>query len=136
MPSWIMLKDFGRHGNRCCPSSAKDAPFLTRVGSEAQWRNVEHLVEYESWNRDPWAEARAHTVEHEVVAAGVKNARVCDAMRTVPRHESVPVSMRRQAPPKPARHLSPRRLFSGAALATAKASIGKILVPAFASIPR
>ena len=41
-------------------------------------------------NRDPWAEARARMVEHEVVAAGVKDARVCDAIRATPRHEFVP----------------------------------------------
>jgi protein-L-isoaspartate(D-aspartate) O-methyltransferase len=48
-------------------------------------------------NRDPWAEARAHMVEHEIVAAGVKDARVCDAMRAVPRHEFVSAAMRRYA---------------------------------------
>ena len=48
-------------------------------------------------NRDPWAEARARMVEYEVVAAGVKDARVCDAMRTVPRHEFIPAAMRRYA---------------------------------------
>ncbi len=48
-------------------------------------------------SRDPWAEARAHMVEHEIVAAGVKDARVCEAMRTVPRHEFVAASMRRYA---------------------------------------
>ena len=48
-------------------------------------------------NRDPWAEARAQMVEHEVIAAGVKDARVCDAMRVIPRHEFVSASMRRYA---------------------------------------
>ena len=48
-------------------------------------------------NRDPWAEARAHMVEHEVVAAGVKDGRVLDAMRATPRHEFVAASMRRYA---------------------------------------
>jgi protein-L-isoaspartate(D-aspartate) O-methyltransferase len=48
-------------------------------------------------SRDPWADARAHMVEHEVVAAGVKDARVCDAMRAIPRHEFVSASMRRYA---------------------------------------
>jgi hypothetical protein len=47
--------------------------------------------------RDPWTQVRASMVENEVVAAGVKDARVCDAMRAVPRHEFVPVSMRRYA---------------------------------------
>jgi protein-L-isoaspartate(D-aspartate) O-methyltransferase len=48
-------------------------------------------------NRDPWAEARARMVEQEVMAAGVKDPRVCDAMRTTPRHEFVAQAMRRYA---------------------------------------
>ena len=48
-------------------------------------------------NRDPWAETRARLVEYEVVAAGVKDARVCDAMRATPRHEFVPAALRRYA---------------------------------------
>ena len=48
-------------------------------------------------NRDPWAETRMRLVEYEVVAAGVKDTRVCDAMRAVPRHEFVPASLRRYA---------------------------------------
>jgi protein-L-isoaspartate(D-aspartate) O-methyltransferase len=48
-------------------------------------------------NRDAWAEARARMVEHEVVTAGVKDTRVCDAIRVTPRHEFIPASMRRYA---------------------------------------
>src|SRR5271157_5437578 len=48
-------------------------------------------------NRDPWAETRMRMVEYEVVAAGVKDSRVCDAMRNTPRHEFVPASLRRYA---------------------------------------
>jgi protein-L-isoaspartate(D-aspartate) O-methyltransferase len=48
-------------------------------------------------SRDPWAEARMQMVEHEVVAAGVKDVRVCDAMRATPRHEFISASMRRYA---------------------------------------
>ena len=48
-------------------------------------------------NRDPWSEARALLVRHEVVAAGVKDPRVIDAIRTVPRHEFVSRSLRRYA---------------------------------------
>jgi protein-L-isoaspartate(D-aspartate) O-methyltransferase len=48
-------------------------------------------------NRDAWAEARARMVEHEVVTAGVKDTRVCDAIRATPRHEFIPASMRRYA---------------------------------------
>jgi protein-L-isoaspartate(D-aspartate) O-methyltransferase len=47
--------------------------------------------------RDPWAESRARLVEHEVAAAGVKDARVLDAVRTVPRHEFIPNTLRRYA---------------------------------------
>jgi protein-L-isoaspartate(D-aspartate) O-methyltransferase len=47
--------------------------------------------------RDPWAEPRARLVEYEIAAAGVKDARVCDAMRATPRHEFIPASMRRYA---------------------------------------
>jgi len=47
--------------------------------------------------RHPTAEARDRMVDEEIVAAGVKNARVLAAMRTTPRHEFVPVSQRRFA---------------------------------------
>lgn len=47
--------------------------------------------------RDPWAEARDRLVEYELVAAGVKDARVIDAIRTVPRHEFIPSPLRRHA---------------------------------------
>jgi protein-L-isoaspartate(D-aspartate) O-methyltransferase len=47
--------------------------------------------------RDSWADTRARMVEYEIVGAGVKDARVCDAMRTVPRHEFVPAPLRRYA---------------------------------------
>jgi protein-L-isoaspartate(D-aspartate) O-methyltransferase len=48
-------------------------------------------------NPDPWSETRARLVEYEVVAAGVKDARVCDAMRATPRHEFIPAPLRRYA---------------------------------------
>lgn len=48
-------------------------------------------------NRDPWAESRARLVEYEVVGAGVKDARVCDAIRSTPRHEFIPVALRQYA---------------------------------------
>jgi protein-L-isoaspartate(D-aspartate) O-methyltransferase len=48
-------------------------------------------------NRDGWTEARARMVEHEVVAAGVKDARVCDAILATPRHEFLAASLRRYA---------------------------------------
>jgi len=48
-------------------------------------------------NRDPWAEARARLVEHEITGAGVKDARVRDAMLAAPRHEFVPAALRRYA---------------------------------------
>ena len=46
---------------------------------------------------DPWAEARARLVEFEIVAAGVKDTRVCNAIRTTPRHEFMPPTTRRYA---------------------------------------
>jgi len=46
---------------------------------------------------DPWAESRNRLVEYEIVAAGIKDPRVCDAMRNTPRHEFIAVSMRRYA---------------------------------------
>jgi protein-L-isoaspartate(D-aspartate) O-methyltransferase len=51
----------------------------------------------EAQTRDPWAEARAKLVEYEVVAAGVKDPRVCDAIRTTPRHEFLPAALQRYA---------------------------------------
>jgi protein-L-isoaspartate(D-aspartate) O-methyltransferase len=48
-------------------------------------------------NRDSWTEARTRMVEDEVAAAGVKDARVCDAIRTTPRHEFVAAAMRQYA---------------------------------------
>jgi protein-L-isoaspartate(D-aspartate) O-methyltransferase len=48
-------------------------------------------------NADPWAEMRKRLVEYEVVAAGVKDTRVCDAIRNTPRHEFVPAALRRYA---------------------------------------
>ena len=48
-------------------------------------------------SRDSWAEARARMVDYEVAAAGVKDARVLDAIRATPRHEFIPASMRRYA---------------------------------------
>ncbi len=51
----------------------------------------------EGQNRDPWAEARARLVQHEIFEAGVKDPRVCDAMRAVPRHEFVATALRRYA---------------------------------------
>ncbi len=41
--------------------------------------------------------ARAHMVEHEIAAAGVKNPRVLDSMRTTPRHEFMPIAQRASA---------------------------------------
>ena len=46
---------------------------------------------------DPWSETRKRLVEYEIVAAGIKDPRVCDAMRTTPRHEFIPAALRRYA---------------------------------------
>lgn len=48
-------------------------------------------------DRDPWAESRARLVQYEVAGAGVKDTRVCDAIRTTPRHEFIPASLQRYA---------------------------------------
>jgi protein-L-isoaspartate(D-aspartate) O-methyltransferase len=48
-------------------------------------------------NADRWAESRRRMVETEVVAGGVKDSRVCEAMRATPRHEFVPVAQRANA---------------------------------------
>jgi protein-L-isoaspartate(D-aspartate) O-methyltransferase len=47
--------------------------------------------------RDPFAEARNRMVDEEIVAAGVKNPRVIQAMRATPRHEFVPLAQRKYA---------------------------------------
>jgi protein-L-isoaspartate(D-aspartate) O-methyltransferase len=41
--------------------------------------------------------ARLHMVEHEIAAAGVKNPRVLDSMRSTPRHEFMPIPERGNA---------------------------------------
>ena len=46
---------------------------------------------------DPWAETRSRMVQFEVAAAGVKDQRVCEAMRATPRHEFVPPPLRHYA---------------------------------------
>jgi protein-L-isoaspartate(D-aspartate) O-methyltransferase len=48
-------------------------------------------------SRPSLAEARNKMVDDEIVAAGVKNRRVIDAMRATPRHEFVPLSQRAYA---------------------------------------
>ncbi|MBN2476649.1 MAG: protein-L-isoaspartate(D-aspartate) O-methyltransferase [Pirellulales bacterium] len=48
-------------------------------------------------HRDPLAEFRNLMVDQEIVAAGVDDPRVVEAMRTTPRHEFVSVSQRRYA---------------------------------------
>ena len=45
--------------------------------------------------RDPWTQARRQMVDHEVVAAGVQDARVVAAMLAVPRHEFVTPDQRK-----------------------------------------
>ncbi|MFZ5829660.1 MAG: protein-L-isoaspartate(D-aspartate) O-methyltransferase [Planctomycetota bacterium] len=42
-------------------------------------------------------EARRRMVDKEIVDAGIQNRRVIDAMRSVPRHEFVPLALRREA---------------------------------------
>ncbi len=47
--------------------------------------------------QDPFAEARNRLVKERVAAAGVKDSRVLDSIRTTPRHEFVPKSQRDRA---------------------------------------
>lgn len=47
--------------------------------------------------QDPYAAARDRMVEREVVAAGIKNERVIEAMRATPRHEFVATNQRNMA---------------------------------------
>lgn len=46
-------------------------------------------------SRQAWTESRNRMVDEEIVAAGVKNRRVIEAMRNTPRHEFVPMSQRK-----------------------------------------
>ncbi|MDW8368545.1 MAG: hypothetical protein RMK49_22080, partial [Abditibacteriales bacterium] len=48
-------------------------------------------------SRDPYAQARENMVQQQIVARGVKDKRVLEAMRTVPRHEFVPPAQRARA---------------------------------------
>ena len=72
-------------------------PIRAKIACWAMLGTLLLTVAARGQNRDPWAEAQARLVEHEIAAAGVKDARVCDAMRATPRHEFIPVSMRRYA---------------------------------------
>ena len=47
--------------------------------------------------QDPFARARQAMVANQIAARGVKDPRVLDAMRAVPRHEFVPLSSREDA---------------------------------------
>jgi len=54
-------------------------------------------AESRAQSRAAMAQARNRMVDEEIVAAGVKNKRVIEAMRNTPRHEFVPLSQRRLA---------------------------------------
>ncbi|HXY37935.1 MAG TPA: protein-L-isoaspartate(D-aspartate) O-methyltransferase, partial [Planctomycetaceae bacterium] len=47
--------------------------------------------------RDEYAQARRQMVADFIERAGVTNPRVLEAMRTVPRHEFVPASLKSKA---------------------------------------
>ena len=81
-------------GRRSAPPRAVPLPYLLGCAVLGVFLSA---VAARGKDRDPWTEARAHMVEHEVVAAGVKDARVCEALRAVPRHEFVPAAARRYA---------------------------------------
>ena len=88
--SWMMLKDFGRNGNRfcrtfrgvftlggwarfaqwvtgtvLCPEEHTITQILTGLGLEAQWRNVEHFAEYGAWDREAVERQLMRLVEQE-----------------------------------------------------------------------
>lgn len=48
-------------------------------------------------SRQNWADARNRMVDEEIVAAGIKDPRVIEVMRKVPRHEFMPLAQRRWA---------------------------------------
>ncbi len=54
-------------------------------------------VAQERFPEPDWKVEREHMVKDQIEARGIVNARVLDAMRTVPRHLFVPESYRRQA---------------------------------------
>jgi protein-L-isoaspartate(D-aspartate) O-methyltransferase len=60
------------------------------------WLLLGSLQVADAWSqaRDAMTEAREKMVQEEIVAAGIKNPRVIQAMRTTPRHEFVPVTER------------------------------------------
>jgi protein-L-isoaspartate(D-aspartate) O-methyltransferase len=60
---------------------------------------VAALAAQSTWGQaiDPWRQQRQKMVDEEVVASGVKNARVIEAMRAVPRHEFVTPDQRQYA---------------------------------------
>ena len=47
--------------------------------------------------QDTWAPAREQLVKHELLGAGIKHLRVLDAIRVTPRHEFIPIKLRRYA---------------------------------------
>ena len=57
------------------------------------------LLAQTAWGQasDPWQRPRQKMVDEEVVAAGVKNARVIEALRAIPRHEFVTPDQRQYA---------------------------------------
>ena len=86
----MMLKDFGRNGNRLlaefrgvftlggwarfaqwvtgtvlCPEEHTITQILTGLGLEIQWRNVEHFAEYGSWDREAVERQLMRLVEQE-----------------------------------------------------------------------
>ncbi len=76
---------------------------MTTIGFMSLQRSVELVgVIALSWlvlpgdaaAQDPFAEARNRLVTERVAAAGVKDSRVLDSIRTTPRHEFVPKSQR------------------------------------------
>lgn len=73
----------------CAAACWASAVLLTAADAPAQPPSVR--------GRTAMEQARQRMVDEEIVAAGVENKRVIQAMRTTPRHEFIPLSQRRYA---------------------------------------
>jgi len=56
-----------------------------------------HAIDLRAQSRQEFAAARNRMVDEEIVAAGITNPKVIQAMRDTPRHEFVPMALRRNA---------------------------------------
>jgi len=80
---------------RCCPRSKSWILLCALLGFLASLR----VFNSQGWAEepDPTASARARMVQRHLVERGIKDPRVLDAFRTVPRHLYLPEGTSRQA---------------------------------------